>query len=262
MKSTVRVLLVVLLFALFVPGHFYAAAPFRGTVVDAQTQAPVEGAVVLAHWEVSTGGFADEEGCVSELAITEAVTDKEGRYAFPGWGPRYAGCLNFPYFRNSRSPRILVFKPGYELEVRQNQLSGDLDMDYYRRSEWNGKSIAIGRFQGTPQEYAEKFRALSFEIDDIGRICCRTAPWTRMPLMYAAIQQQALDFKAANVSRIGLLPRELPAEMQQKPCPSRTEIFNMCTIDGKLVYQSDPCPPAPPGVENHQEIRTSTPLEC
>src|SRR2546422_4340820 len=67
---------------------FYSAEAIEGSVADAETGRPLEGVIAVAHWQLK-GGF--EGGTpIGELQILEAVTDPNGRYSFPAWGPKFA----------------------------------------------------------------------------------------------------------------------------------------------------------------------------
>lgn len=79
----------------------YVIEPIHGKVVDATRGEPIEGAVVIAHWEV-TGP--------KTIKIMEALSDADGEFKFPGWGPipRPHGACFLEY-----DPWIRAFKPGY-----------------------------------------------------------------------------------------------------------------------------------------------------
>src|SRR5439155_780937 len=62
----------------------YAANAIRATVVDATAGSPIEGAVVVAVWQLQT---MSGEG--PRLQVSEAVTDRDGRFVIPGWGPKF-----------------------------------------------------------------------------------------------------------------------------------------------------------------------------
>src|SRR5437879_13266059 len=69
---------------------FYSAEAIEGLVVDAETSKPLEGVIAVGHWRLN-GGF--EGGTpIGELQILEAVTDPNGRYSFPAWGPTFASA--------------------------------------------------------------------------------------------------------------------------------------------------------------------------
>ena len=63
----------------------YSAKPIEAWVVDAQTGKPLEGVNVVAHWKLRYGL---EGGGSYQLHIMEDVTDKNGRFFFPAWGPK------------------------------------------------------------------------------------------------------------------------------------------------------------------------------
>jgi len=73
--------------------------PISGSVIDAETQQPIEGAVVLAEWTKTKGyGFTYTES----YKVVEAVSDKEGKV-------KIEGCLCL--FTNP--PDVTVYKKGY-----------------------------------------------------------------------------------------------------------------------------------------------------
>ena len=72
----------------------YNADAIEGWVVDRETGNPIEGVVVVAHWQLR-GGL--EGGTpIRELKILESVTDHDGRYSFPV-ARRAAGRLPSSY---------------------------------------------------------------------------------------------------------------------------------------------------------------------
>src|SRR5947209_3399798 len=94
--NIVRSTLLIALCILVLTGCYqiYSAEPITATVVDADTKEPLEGVVVVAHWEMK-GGL--EGGNVEgEVMIMEAVTDAQGKFHFPAWGPKkvYVGFSN------------------------------------------------------------------------------------------------------------------------------------------------------------------------
>lgn len=84
-----------------------AAETYHGTVVDAETNAPLEGAVVVVVWHRKP--IVTMDGPQYFHKAVEALTDAEGKFAVdasPGidWNP-------FTYVL--KEPRIVIFKPGY-----------------------------------------------------------------------------------------------------------------------------------------------------
>src|SRR5690242_16777699 len=106
MRRGVKLVLIAavgLLLAWVVAGCFYFAKPLAGRVVEAGTPTPVPGVTVVADWQLQ-GGM--EGGTArGHVALEETVTDADGRFAFPGWGPRFA----FPWGRlKERDPLLLL----------------------------------------------------------------------------------------------------------------------------------------------------------
>ena len=157
----------------------YAAKAIRATVVDATAGSPIEGAVVVAEWQLQT---MSGEG--PRLQVSEAVTDRDGRFVIPGWGPKFRQPLT--HFGN-KSPYLVIFKPGYvpvrlynaprsqfaALRARTDLPASEIsywigiDGDPYdaiQESLWNGMAIRIERFQGTPEAW---FRHIEFASHDV-----------------------------------------------------------------------------------------------
>lgn len=127
------------LFAQLLP-RVYASGETRGQVVDADSGQPVEAVVVVVRWDwlhyrsaLEGSGFYPDGDVVH---MGEAVTDRGGRFAIPGWGPttRAGGKMD------EKAPNLIVFKSGYE--PLQRALAGDA-------------TIRLKKFTGTPNEYAQ-----------------------------------------------------------------------------------------------------------
>lgn len=108
MRSSVMVFIPVVLTGLLTIAVPRAAAEtYRGTVVDAETKAPLEGAVVVVVWHRKP--IVTMDGPQYFHKAVEALTDAEGKFtvdASPGidWNP-------FTYVL--KDPWIAIFKPGY-----------------------------------------------------------------------------------------------------------------------------------------------------
>ena len=73
--------------------------PIRGSVIDAETQQPIEGAVVLVEWDEAHGlGLTYS----TVYKIVETETDSKGRFALPG---AYNPLVD--------SPSLIIYKRGY-----------------------------------------------------------------------------------------------------------------------------------------------------
>lgn len=85
----------------------YHDGPYKGKVVDEETNQPIEGVAVVAVWYLERyGGGA---GPIAKfLDAKEAVTDKNGEFEIPS-------MFNFHWwpFAALDEPNLIVFKPGY-----------------------------------------------------------------------------------------------------------------------------------------------------
>ncbi|HXC61029.1 MAG TPA: carboxypeptidase-like regulatory domain-containing protein, partial [Nitrospiria bacterium] len=124
------------------------AKPIEGRVVNKETGEPVEGAVVVAQWILATPPEGKEN---DYWIVIETVTDAEGKYSIPGWGPE-----GRPRSRwlDKYDPALEVFKPGYWPEGLANRPEGVLGAiginprgTRVRESYWNGKDIQFIPFK-------------------------------------------------------------------------------------------------------------------
>src|SRR5574340_764993 len=119
-----------------------SADPVYARVVDADTGKPLLGVAVVAYWELYKGGIAGGGPCAA-ANVEEAVTDENGRFRLPGWGPITGPC---GVMRNG-NPLLYFFKPGYETLY----MSGGVGLDATRlvsvaRVNWNGKKLKMQKF--------------------------------------------------------------------------------------------------------------------
>ena len=79
--------------------------PYRGQIVDAQTKAPLPGAVVVALWRRDR--VYPFQVNSEHYAVRETVTDSEGRFLME------VKDIEDGAPRRTRKPEFLVFLPGY-----------------------------------------------------------------------------------------------------------------------------------------------------
>jgi hypothetical protein len=154
----------------------YHADSIEGLLVDAATGKPLEGVVVVAHWQLR-GAF---EGAASgQLQISETTTDADGRYRIPSWGPKLAlkGTLG------GAAPTIIFFKPGYNYREVSNEPTS---AGYRARSQWGGKTIALARYEGSSTQYANELQSLSDDLWLAGR-ASEPCGWESFPRMLKAL---------------------------------------------------------------------------
>jgi len=104
--------------------------PINGRVVDAETQLPIEGAIVLVEW-TKKHGFGD--AWTESYKVVEAVSDNEGNV-------HMEGCYS-PFVEQ---PDITVYKKGYVAWNDEN-----IFPSYERRTDfrWSAHVFKLERFK-------------------------------------------------------------------------------------------------------------------
>lgn len=167
---------------------WYTAEPIQGNVVDAETGQPLEGVIITANWQLDGG--LEGNIPVGQMMVMETVTDKNGRYYFPGWGPKRRpldGKIR------ARGPRLLLFKSGYAFMGQENNLTekslrGELDNPL--RSDWSGKTIKMEKFKGTQNEYKELFEDFNRTLEHIAIDEPTDCHWKNLQKTIRAINQE------------------------------------------------------------------------
>jgi hypothetical protein len=165
----------------------YSAEPMEAWVVDRETKQPIEGAVVVAHWQLEGGLHTDRVG---ELMILETTSDKNGRFSFPAWGPithRGRGRLT------NMDPELIIFKSGYEYRRLANPLTKEAIDGWpipVRRSQWNGKTIELKPFEGTASAYENHFESFNGELDRVAADSPKECGWKKIPTTIRAMNRE------------------------------------------------------------------------
>lgn len=146
----------------------YSAKPIKATVFDHETGNALEGVVVVAVWELKA-----ISGRGPRPQVSEVVTDSEGRFEIPGWGPKPRPVLT--EFQ-ADSPYLLLFKSQYTpvrlhnaprkdfarlraltgLSAAEVNYRGGLFGDPaepVQEAVWDGMVLRLVRFKGTPEEW-------------------------------------------------------------------------------------------------------------
>lgn len=150
----------------------YFAKDIRGQVVDADTGAPLEGVIVVARWILFWIG-PGHGGHGGALNTIEVVTDIEGRYHIPDWGPRPRPPFSFLDYRD---PELRFFKSSYYPESVENTPLSEKhrNRNTVRSSEWDGKVIKLRPFKGDWFDYGfNKLGGFWGESGDCLRECPR-----------------------------------------------------------------------------------------
>jgi len=172
----------------------YSGAAIQGSVVDEETQEPLGGVAVVAEWLLE--GRPLHPDTVGRLMLIEAITDSNGKYEIPAWGPVTAqkGHLQ------RGSPRLNFYKLGYAFKSVSNggQLAPYIGLPDPLLSEWDGKTVALAPYRNAPDklgfftELGNAPRLLRREIDQCA--------WRRMPRMTAMLLMRAAEYETQGVS--------------------------------------------------------------
>jgi hypothetical protein len=194
----------------------YSAKPITATVVDAETGEPLEGVNVVAHWVMNDPAWRR----AGDLELMEAVTNKEGKFHIPGWGPKgIPSDLPRGTRLGNDDPGLILFKSGYKVDglsnmLQPNRLRPENDIPV-RYSDWDGKVIRLEKFKGDLQFYGPPgtFGA--------GIEC----PWKKVPRFFVALMQER-----ARLDRLGVrsaLPTlgHLENSFRNSGCGSAEEFF-------------------------------------
>lgn len=179
----------------------FSAEPIAAQVVDADTGEPIEGVVVVAHWELHGGSFTGDALPCGVAGVEEAVTDQEGRFQLPGFGPIRVSCDVQIW-----NPMLIFFKPGYEPYAVNNSAgaatTNPLETVSVSRSDWDGKVITLAKnrdmdLRKETSSYALDFGGLntlwlSFVVNYPGGCY-----WKQIPNMLRAVMAQENVFHEA-----------------------------------------------------------------
>lgn len=179
------------------PPSLYSAKPVQGIVVDAGTGEPLGGVIVVGQWILHEPG----KGSWRRLHVSETITDATGNYLIPGWGPKRNRWYPWTRLRDA-DPTLNFFKPGYVPLGVRNRWERNESM---RFSEWEGKTIKLQRFAGTPEEWARELRFLQTSLDwgDL-------MDWRLMPRIALALEEERLlleqqSLRVSNLSPLSTL---------------------------------------------------------
>jgi hypothetical protein len=195
---------------------WYSSPALEARVVDASTGQPMAGVIAVAHWELEGGLYHGRT--TGQLVVLETVTNADGQFSFPAWGPKLR-----PFFgtlKLSSSPRLALFKSEYTVAHPPPEWS--LSMDPAPRvlplPHWHHTNIQMKKFEGSFEEYAKHLGFLddtlrfAFQYDD--------CTWKQIPRILVALHLEEQRFKEQRIPtyRTPLLNREERAKWAE---PSR-----------------------------------------
>ncbi|HEY3645789.1 MAG TPA: hypothetical protein VGM16_10665 [Gammaproteobacteria bacterium] len=163
--------------------------------MDGNTGKPLAGVVVMAFWELHNGSFTGHSFGCGAIDVEEAVTDGDGQFHIPGWGPISSSCD-----MRGVNPTLILFKPGYDWRGVNNDPLDPIATVTVSSSVWDGKTINLyvpsdmDLTRIDAQGYAFHFESLN---DLVGRFALSGCNWKKIPNMLRAIYLQEQGFRAA-----------------------------------------------------------------
>lgn len=147
----------------------YYGDDFDGYVIDADTKAPIHGAVVVASVSVYKDLLEGDAVAIGPLHLDESITDSRGYYHFDKWGPvknKYTTVLSnlFSYIHvENKQPILVIYKEGYKPSV---YYSGHK----YRHKKNNGVVAVWDRYFQTIPTHKGSFYFTRFSSEESKRL--------------------------------------------------------------------------------------------
>ncbi len=205
----------------------YSAEAIQAKVIDAKTKNPLEGVIITANWQLESGNVGGVT-YVGQMMVMETVTDKDGKFYFPAWGPKplKKGLLL------NHDPQLLLFKPGYRYLALYNTFEDKMYLKPVRHSEWNGKTIEMKRFEGNLEQYASNIYNLDRDLEFARYGLMGTledCEWKKVPQMLVALDRMSQYFDSKGVKlpgwRGGARIRKVTDVGNQGQCGSANDFF-------------------------------------
>ena len=189
----------------------YQADSVDATLVDSATGKPLADVPVVAYWEIDR---QSDIGC--PVQVEEAVTDKNGKFHIPGWGPYKSNCVI-----SSASPVLYIFKEGYRhLELNNNTPS--VVPVTHSHSQWSGGKIPMQQFSSPriDDTYVADFDVLDLNLGRIVVDMPGACNWKKIPNMLKALIKQESDFRASAIQRGSVVTQLMQAsDSMEKVAP-------------------------------------------
>ena len=159
--------------------------PYRGQVLDAETKAPLAGAVVVALWRRDR--VYPFHITTEHYAVRETITDSEGRFSLD------AKHVEEGAPRRTRRPEFLIFLPGYGVfPYLQRSPTGFLGGVFER----DGATVELPLLEGRD--------ARRKNLQSFGPHSFSETPYKDLPSLMSAINEEHIA--------VGLRPYPPPEE--------------------------------------------------
>jgi hypothetical protein len=87
----------------------------RGKLIDAETNQPVQGAVIYGYYATAEGSLGGGETIKEILRVFEVESDANGVFEIPAWKTTWSITRGEP---RQRFPAIAIYKDGYKLDLQ------------------------------------------------------------------------------------------------------------------------------------------------
>ncbi len=198
---------------------FYSAKAIDAQVVDADTHQPLESVNIVVHWALKYGL---EGGGSTDFELMETVTDKDGRFHIPAWGPTHVPLALSDTSMRDAAPEIIMFKAGYGWGGVDNYQGGNpnaANAALVLTSIWGGKTIPLKRFDGDLRLYA---RLVGGVLTGVSYGHCN---WKKIPKMMAALNREAADLNRKKLPNYLPTFSDLEGPAAANNCGSVEEFF-------------------------------------
>jgi len=196
----------------------YNVRGMEGNVVDKATGKPLEGVMVIEAWEIYKPGLHGTSG--GYLPLRETRTDSDGHYRFSARGTLHidGGYLD------ETSPWMIYYKPGYLFNSVMNEIYPDQRLKFFRKSDWDGKTIELEQFYGASQEYAIELERFGGVLDKFNR--GEWCKWMDIPETLSLLHQEFTRLQREGVrANVAIGASRVTNEL--KKCPESDRFFEV-----------------------------------
>ena len=151
--------------------------------------APVAGAIVVANWNIEGPWNGASLG---QLAIAEVVTDHNGTFRIPAWGPR---SIPKGHIRIDE-PTVRIFKPGFMPLIIKNYEGVPMKAaDYSIAFRLQNQTIELTPFKGSLVEYESKLNRLLDSLNVLlrGGVAAEGCNWRHIPRLLLSLENLKIE---------------------------------------------------------------------
>ena len=196
----------------------YRAAPIDARVVDATTGKPVQGANVIANWQLVTETLHGEKA-LGQLEVKETVTDGDGRFHFDGFTKANPSLADL----GSGDPQIVIFRRDYEPKVFMNHygMQPPVVIGITRTSQLSGTTIKLEPAVVDVAGKGIAYFGVATALDPVIANC----QWKKIPRAIVAMTDETARIATLNRGKAVALPTIGTIEGSPAKCGSAVEFF-------------------------------------